>query len=182
MVAVGVRPNVNLAEEIGCEVNRGIITDEHGMTTLKDIYAAGDCTASYDITRNQNIILALLPNAYFKGETAGVNMAGGEKSYKNAMPMNSLGLFGLHMVTAGNYDGEEYIVENEDEYKKLVYKDNLLKGFIIIGNVDKAGIYTYLIREKVNLSDIDFDLIKDNPGLMAFSRDYRDSKLGGKKL
>ena len=109
-------------------------------------------------------------------------MAGEEKSYKNAMPMNSLGLFGLHMVTAGNYDGEEYIVENEDEYKKLVYKDNLLKGFIIIGNVDKAGIYTYLIREKANLSDIYFDLIKDNPGLMAFSRDYRDSKLGGKKL
>ena len=182
VVAVGVRPNVGLAKEIGCEVNRGIITDEHGMTTVKDVYAAGDCTESYDITRDQNIILALLPNAYFKGETAGVNMAGGEKSYKNAMPMNSLGLFGLHMVTAGNYDGEEYVVESENEYKKLVYKDNLLKGFIIIGDVDKAGIYTYLIREKINLNDIDFDLVKDHPGLMAFSRDYRDSKLGGKKL
>lgn len=182
VVAVGVRPNISLAKEIGAEVNRGIITDKKGMTTIKDIYAAGDCTESYDITREQNIILALLPNAYFKGETAGINMAGGKKSYNNAIPMNSLGLFGLHMVTAGNYDGEEYIIEKNNYYKKLIYKDGLLKGYIIIGDVNKSGIYTYLIREKVKLNDIDFDLIKDNPGLIAFSKEYRGTTLGGKKL
>ena len=73
------------------------------------------------------------------------------------------------------------MAKKENSYKKLVYKDGLLKGFIIIGDVNKAGIYTYLIREKIKLENIDFDLIKDHPGLIAFSKEYRNVTLGGKK-
>lgn len=183
VIAVGVRANIELAKEIGIETNRGIITDEKGRTSKEKIYAAGDCTTSYDITSEDTKVLALLPNAYLKGEAAGINMAGGDKIYDSAIPMNSLGLFGLHMVTAGSYEGESYITlnENEKNYKRLIYKDNLLKGFIIIGDVRRSGIYTKLIREKVDLRQIDFELIKDKPQLMAFSRKYRDETLGGIK-
>ncbi len=183
VIAVGVRANTELAKETGLKTNRAIITDEKGKTSNKDIYAAGDCTESYDITSDDTKVLALLPNAYLKGETAGINMAGGDKTYDNAMPMNSLGLFGLHMVTAGSYEGESYIDinENETNYKRLIYKNNLLKGFIIIGDVRRCGIYTKLIREKIDLRQIDFELIKDKPQLMAFSRKYRDETLGGVK-
>lgn len=181
VVAVGVRANTKLGTDIGCEADRGLFTDEHGMTSVEDIYSAGDCTSSFDITRNTNMVLAILPNAYMKGNIAGQNMAGEECIYEKAMPMNSLGLFGLHMVTAGNYDGEEYVIKEKDAYKKLVYKDNKLIGYIIIGDVNKAGIYTYLIREQVPLNEIDFDTIKDNPGLIALSKEYRKATLGGVK-
>ena len=52
----------------------------------------------------------------------------------------------------------------------------------MIGDVEKAGIYTSLIRNKTPLSDIDFGLICEKPSLMAFSRKYRNEKLGGRIL
>lgn len=179
VLAVGVRPNVDLIKEINGKVNCGIVVDEFCQTSLFDIYAAGDCCESYDITTNQNRVLALLPNAYMMGECAGINMAGGEKTYDKAIPMNSIGFFGLHMVTAGNYDGEVYTQNEFGQYKKLFVKDGLLKGYIIVGNIEKAGIYTSLIRERTPLSDIDFELICSKPSLMAFSKIERKKKLGG---
>ncbi len=181
VVAVGVRPNVELVKDIGGEVGRGIVTDERCRTSIPDIYAAGDCTESMDITADQMRILALLPNAYMQGETAGITMAGGTKVYDKAIPMNAIGFFGYHIITAGSYDGEEYVKKDGDSYKKLVTRDDRLVGYILIGNVERAGIYTSLIREKRPLSSIDFDLIKEKPQLMAFSKRERAKTLGGMK-
>ena len=56
VVAAGVRPNVELVKEAGGKVGRGILTDDRQETSLKDVYAAGDCTESYDITCGQSRI------------------------------------------------------------------------------------------------------------------------------
>jgi len=177
--AVGVRPNTSLAEQAGCTVNRGIQTDDSSRTTVPDIYAAGDCAISHDISTGTDRILAILPNAYMQGETAGVNMAGGNLAFTKAIPMNASGFMGLHMITAGSYDGEPYLEQDETNYKLLVTRDNHLAGFILIGDVARAGIYTSLIREQVPLDSLDFELIREKPQLMAFSRAERVKKLGG---
>lgn len=182
VIAVGVRPNVELAQQAGIDVNRGILTDVHCATSAADVYAAGDCTVSHNIASDQDQILALLPNAYMQGETAGVEMAGGEANYDKAIPMNAMGMLGLHMITAGVYDGEVYKEQNCEGYKKLFVKDGKLKGYILIGDVIKrAGIYTSLIREQTPLDEIDFDLIKHSPQLMAFAKKERKVKLAGAK-
>lgn len=179
VVAVGVIPNTGLIKDINGKVNRGIVVDEFCQTSIPDIYAAGDCCESFDITSEQNRVLALLPNAYMQGECAGINMAGGKKEFGKAIPMNAISFFGLHIITAGSYVGEVFSKINGDNYKKLFVKDGLLKGYIMIGDVDKAGIYTSLIREKTPLSEIDFELIFERPGLMAFTRKERQRMLGG---
>ena len=179
VVAVGVRPNTELAAEAGCAVNRGILIDEHAATDVPDIYAAGDCTVSHDISADTDRILAILPNAYMQGETAGRNMAGDRFAFNKSIPMNASGFMGLHMITAGSYDGEAYLEHDETHYKLLVTRDNHLVGFILIGDVDRAGIYTSLIREQTPLDTIDFELIREKPQLMAFSRAERAKKLGG---
>lgn len=181
ILAVGVRPNTELIAEAGGKVNRGIVTDQkQAVHGLKDIYAAGDCTESLDITTGQQKILALLPNAFLQGEAAGQNMAGKETYYLNAMPMNAIGFFGLHIITAGSYDGEAYTyTDGSENYKKLVTKDNELKGFILMGDVKRAGIYTYMIKWHMPIDECDFELLKTKPQLMAFSRSYRNEKLAG---
>lgn len=178
VLAIGVRPNVSLLKDAGAQINRGIVTDDGQRTSLKDVYAAGDCAESYDVSSETAKVLALLPCAYMQGETAGVNMAGGNKAYKNAVPMNAMGLFGLHMITAGSYVGDS-ITGKKDGYKRLYYKDDRLKGYILIGNIEKAGIYTSIISERIPLSELDFELIAEKPGLMAFSKEVRAKKLGG---
>lgn len=178
IIAVGVRPNVELFKAAGGLVDKGILVNERMETSILNIYAAGDCTQSHDISCGKDRILALLPAAYMQGETAGINMAGGAAAYNKAIPMNAIGLLGLHMITAGSYIGENYC-DTEGGYRKLFYADDLLKGYIMIGNVEKTGIYTSLIREQTRLGDIDFPLICKRPGLMAFSSADRIKKLGG---
>ena len=177
VTAVGVRPNTELVKEAGGLVRKGIVIDEYGRTSLPDVYAAGDCTESHDITVDENRILALLPAAYMQGECAGLHMAGGERPYDKAIPMNAAGFFGLHMITAGSYVGEGRVIPQKEGYKRLFFEDGVLKGYILIGNVERAGIYTSLIRERTPLSSIDFELIQEKPQLMAFSRKDRAAVL-----
>ncbi len=181
ILAVGVRPNTELIAEAGGTVNRGIVTSQtQAVEGLKDVYAAGDCTESLDITTGQQKILALLPNAFLQGEIAGQNMAGKETYYLNAMPMNAIGFFGLHIITAGSYEGEAYTeTDGAENYKKLVTADNELKGFILMGDVKRAGIYTYMIKWHMPIDECDFELLKTKPQLVAFSREYRNEKLAG---
>lgn len=184
VLAVGVRANTGLVRDIGGAVNRGILIDTHMQTTIPEIYAAGDCTEGFDCSLGQNRVLAILPNAYFQGHCAGVNMAGGDDVFDNAIPMNAIGFFGLHALTAGTYYGSEeggelYEERGDGSLKRLFTKDGYLTGFIFIGNTERAGIYTSLIREKTPLDTIDFDLLKKSATFAAFSSENRRKKFGG---
>ena len=184
VLAVGVRANTSLVSEIGGEVNRGIVVNTRMETSVPDIYAAGDCTEGNDISFGQNRVLALLPNANLQGRCAGINMAGGEAVFDKAIPMNSIGFFGLHIMTAGSYfkedeGGELYEEKTPDSYKKLFMRDGYLTGFILIGETGRAGIYTSLIREKTPLSTINFEILKKNATSAAFSSEKRKQKFGG---
>lgn len=181
VLAVGVRPNISLIRDIGGKTNRGIIIDERGRTSIPDIYAAGDCCESMDASTGEMKVMALLPNAYMQGECAGMNMSGADYVFDKAIPMNAIGLFGKHILSAGTYTGDVYFEADGENYKKLFYSNNKLNGFILIGNIEKAGIYTALIREKTPLDTLDFELICKKPGLMAFSKETRAEKLGGVK-
>ena len=179
VLAVGVRANSELVRDAGGEVNRGIIVGERMETSLPAVYAAGDCAEGYDASIGANRVLAILPNAYMQGRVAGVNMAGGDSKHNNAIPMNSIGFFGLHMMTAGAYDGDMIEEMEESFVKRFFIKDGLLHGFILIGDIDRAGIYTAMIREKTPLETIDFDLLKKVATNAAFSVAQRKKKFGG---
>ena len=77
VLAVGVRANAALVKDAGGTVNRGIVVDTRMRTSLPDVFAAGDCAEGFDSALGANRVLALFPNAYLQGHTAGVNMAGG---------------------------------------------------------------------------------------------------------
>ncbi len=179
VLAVGVRANTSLIKDIGGEVNRGIVVSEKMETSVPGVYAAGDCAEGYDVSLGQNRVLAILPNAYMQGRTAGINMAGGDEVFDKGMPMNSIGFFGLHAMTAGTYEGEMYEEKGENSLKRLFTKDDLLKGFILIGLEERAGIYTSLIREKTPISSLNFEVLKKAATTTAFSPELRRKKFGG---
>mgnify|MGYP003285194936 CR=1 FL=1 len=142
IIAAGFCPNVELTREICAKNGRGILTDRRQKTFIPQIYAAGDCTESHDLSTGASRILALLPNAFLPGETAGANRAGANAVYENA-----IGFLGLHLLTAGVCERECYVVKTDAAYKKLCVKDGFLCGFIMIGDDRNAGIYTSMIRE-----------------------------------
>ena len=184
VLAVGVRANTSLLRDAGGEVNRGIVVDEAMRTSLPDIYAAGDCTEGMDISLGQRRVLAILPNAWMQGFTAGANMAGGDKVFNNAIPMNAIGFFGLHALSAGTAfapsDGGECFEQcSKAGLRRLFTKNGLLTGFMLIGDTARAGIYTALIRERTPLDSINFELLRTGATTAAFPADARAKKFGG---
>lgn len=170
VLAVGVRANTALIREIGGACSRGITVDTFMKTSVPDIFAAGDCTESMDISDKTVKVMALLPNAYMQGRCAGVNMAGGHSKFDCAIPMNSIGFFGFHVMTAGSRGdsaaaGDVYEEKSERRIRKLFIKDGKLIGFELIGDVERAGIYTNLIRTQTPLNTVDFENLKKNPNL-----------------
>ncbi len=185
IVAVGVRPAVALAKDAGLTINRGIVTNELMQTSDPDIYAAGDCVESFDILDGTQKILALWPNAVRQGKIAGASMAGHtDEAFEGGMPLNSVGFFGLKVMTCGIInpsDESEYkIIRIADgqQYKKFVIKDNVLKGFILINSAERAGLYTTLIRDGVDLDTLEGD-ITEGIGLLSFNKAERSKKIGG---
>lgn len=177
VMAAGVAANIELVKAAGGACNRGIIIDAHGKTSIPDVYAAGDCAEGFDSSIGQNRVLALLPNAYLQGECAGENMAGKDCVFDKAIPMNAVGFFGLHVLSAGIYDGECVSEVTAERYKKLFIKGNKLVGFILIGKIERAGIYTSLIRDGIDLRTVDKDLLMKAPQLLIFSKETRAQKL-----
>jgi NAD(P)H-nitrite reductase large subunit len=181
VLAVGVRPNTQLVSDAGGKVDRGILVDDKGQTSIDNVYAAGDCTQGMDAVGKTMRILALWPNAVRQGLCAGENMTGIEKSLDDLIAINATGLCGLHMVSAGNADGDMDVVSDGETYKVLYTKDNKLNGFLIMGDCSRAGIYTSLVRNRTPLDSVDFNLIREKPQLMAFSKAERKIQLGGAK-
>ncbi len=172
VMGVGVRPNVAEAKAAGVAVNRGILIDEHSRTNVADIWAAGDVTESKDLISGEAKIMALWPNAYIQGRAAGYDMCGKSDDFDGVFPMNAVGFFGLPIITAGLQGGEGTQVLSKDDAKKgsmkrFVVKDDKLVGMILVGEVDRAGIYTYLMSEKIALSSLEKGLTDDGFGLMA---------------
>ena len=106
-------------------------------------------------------------------------MAGGEAVFDKGIPMNSIGFFGLHIMSAGTYDGEKKEIRKGEILKRFFVKDDRLLGYMLIGETERAGIYTALVREKTPLSELDFEAVMENAGSVVFSAEERRKKFGG---
>lgn len=184
ILAVGVRPQTELAEKAGLEVNRGVITDTQTMQTSNaDIYAAGDCCVSTDMLDGTKKIIALWPNAVQQGNAAGAQMAGADVTVGGTYSVNAIDFFGLRICTCGliNAQGEQYsdtIKQDGEVYKRLVFEGDKLVGYVLINSSVNAGVYTNLISNKISLDAIQGDIM-DDPSIFMFDKDTRISKLRG---
>ena len=84
IIAIGLRPNTELAERAGIELGtRGAIrVNEYMETSVKDIYAAGDCATSIHLVTNSETNICLGTVANRSGKICGENVAGKGKKYK----------------------------------------------------------------------------------------------------
>ena len=136
-------------------------------TSLEGIYACGDCAHAHDFVTGGMRLLPLWPNAYIGGRIAGMNMAGSDHKHRWATNMNSVDFFGFPMVSAGfmikpEKRGFEELTRFENEfYSKVILKDDVIQGLIMAGDVDRAGIYLGLMREKVKTTSFKKELLTD---------------------
>jgi len=181
VVAIGLIPRTELVKETEMKLNRGIVVDRFMRTNIPDVYACGDVAEAHDFLINGNRLLPLWPLAHLGGRVAGYNMAGKQVEYEGGTVMSSLKYFDLPVIAVGNVNPEdtsdyEVLVELKPEktvYKKILVKDNVIVGFIFLGDIEKAGILFRLLKNHVDVSEIKEELLSDDFGIVTLPEQLR---------
>jgi NAD(P)H-nitrite reductase large subunit len=178
--AIGVSPNTELAGRAGVKVNRGILVDDHMRTNVPDVYAAGDVVEAKDMVTSTVKQIAIWPNAYIQGNIAGANMAGKADRYQGGLVMNAVEICGVPTVSIGVTDPREKgyeVLERYDEgervYKKIVLKDDVIIGAIFVNKIDRAGVFTDMIKSRTNVHLFKDVLLRDDFGLVWIPETFR---------
>ena len=176
VVAVGVKPNIDIFLNSGIKASMGIIVDETLQTNIPDIYAAGDVVEYRDLLTGRTSVSGLWSNAEEMGRIAGANMAGERLRYAGFLTvMNATDIAGVPLITVGIADPEEdgYEVFVEDKgsgYRKLLFKGEVPVGAIFIGDIERAGIYTSIIKGRLPIKEIKEDAIAGRLEYIRFAR------------
>ena len=157
IVGKGVSPALSFVPLKKMAVNAGIVVNQHLETSVTGIFAAGDVAESVDIARKIHWINAIWPEAAEQGRIAGMNMAGRPVAYRGTLSRNVMRIFGLDLMTLGvvNPDpasGYEVFIKNDlrrKTYRKLVFREDILVGAILINQMEQGGIFLSLIRNEI---------------------------------
>lgn len=151
LISAGVRPELTLAEALGLDIDKGVKVDDAMRTSRADIYAAGD------LVEHRGRFYGIWPASMEQGRVAGAAMAGQDAKYKGTVPANTLKVVGIDLMAAGDIDadGELPSVVDKDEtrktYRKLVVKDNVLVGAILLGDLKGSQEIQQAIRDQKDL-------------------------------
>ena len=178
VIGKGIKPNVDFLSETGITLNPGILVDQRMATHLPSIFAAGDVADLFDVVQKRNVANALWPLAVEGGRIAGSNMAGVQAVFSGAFRMNAMEILGMRVVSAGEWEGEEErkaFRRDGTVYRKMVFSEGRLKGFILAGDIRCAGVLTSLIK---NQTEVSASLLEENLG-RGVSYQPRLHRLGG---
>ncbi len=183
IVAIGVRPRIDLTIGTGIKVNRGIVVDRHMATSIPEVFACGDVSETYDFVYGENRLTPIWPNAYIGGRVAGFNMASVPTEYSGGTAMNSLKYFGLAVVSAGivnSPDNSYEVISNKYDhtYKKVVLKDGLIVGMVFAGDIEKSGIVFGLMKERIKVDGFKQALVAEDFGLASLPEEMWRARLG----
>ena len=181
VIAIGVIPRTELVKETDMKLNRGIVVDRFMRTNIPDVYACGDVAEAHDLLIDKNRLLPLWPMAQLGGRVAGYNMAGKRTEYEGGTVMSSLKYFDLPIIAVGTVNSEdnsdyELLLDRQPEkmvYKKILLKDNLIVGFIFLGDINKAGIFFRLLKNQVDVSEIKDSLLSEDFGIVTLPEQLR---------
>ncbi len=156
VMAVGIRPNTELAEKMHLHVNRGIVVSDT-LQTVTDarIYSVGECAA------HRGIAYGLVAPLFEQAKVAANHLAQfGIGRYTGSLTSTRLKVTGIDLFSAGEFqggEGTEEIVMSDPfggVYKKLVLKDDKLIGACLYGDTVDGSWYFKLLRDGRNVSDI----------------------------
>ena len=156
VMAVGIRPNTQLAESMRLHCNKGIVVNDT-MQTITDarIYSVGECAA------HRGIAYGLVAPLFEQAKVAANHLAQfGIGRYQGSLTSTKLKVTGIDLFSAGDFQGgagtEEIVMSDPfgGVYKKLVLKDDKLVGACLYGDTVDGSWYFKLLRDGRSVADI----------------------------
>ncbi|TMV50841.1 NAD(P)/FAD-dependent oxidoreductase [Paenibacillus mesophilus] len=160
VMAVGIRPNVELANSAGIEVNRGIVVDDYMQTSVPGVYAVGECA------EHRGIAYGLVAPLYEQGAVLAKRLAGVETApYTGSVTSTKLKVSGVDVFSGGLYAGPagtrslRYQDEVEGIYKKIVLHDDKLVGAVLFGDTTDGAKLFSLIKSGESVAGKEKELL-----------------------
>jgi len=154
VLAIGIRPNIDLAKAAQLEVNRGIVVTDDMRTSDPAIFSVGECV------EHRGNVFGLVAPIWDQAKACAAQMAGdADALFVSRALATSLKITGVDVFSAGALmaadEGDDEITLRDDArglYKKIVLRDGKLVGAVLYGDVADGQWYLQLMRDKEDVS------------------------------
>jgi len=160
IMAIGVRPNIELAQQSGIQCERGILVDDTLQTYTPNIYAVGECV------QHRKQTFGLVAPLFEQAKVCANHLMDmGIASYVTQVTATKLKVTGINLFSAGDFMGDElsetllYQDPAHHIYKKLVLKDNKIIGTLLYGDTTDGNWYFSLLVQQKDISGFREDVL-----------------------
>ena len=169
--AVGIRPNMALAQSAGLRCNRGVMVNDTMQTFDPSIYAVGECI------EHRNQTFGLVEPLWGQAFICASHLAEhGSLTFKAPTVPTQLKVSGCDVFSAGNFepaDDYEDIILNDEKrhiYKRIIIQQDKVIGAVLFGDTEDGAWYAELIADQTPISSIRNKLL--------FGKDFALKKAG----
>ncbi len=155
VMAVGIRPNIELAKKAKLHCERGIVVNDTLQTFDPRIYAVGECV------QHRGQTYGLVAPLFEMAKVCANHLAHmGIARYEGSVTSTKLKVTGIDLFSAGDFEGDEYTEDlvlqdpGRGVYKKLVLRDNRIVGAVMYGDTIDGTWYFELLRDATDVSDM----------------------------
>ncbi|MSP28055.1 MAG: NAD(P)/FAD-dependent oxidoreductase [Methylococcales bacterium] len=160
IMAIGVRPNITLAQQAGLYCERGIVVDDTLQSYDPSVYAVGECI------QHRGDTFGLVAPLFEQAKVCANHLsAHGVAGYITLPTATKLKVTGIHLFSIGDFQGDtrtESLIFSDPAlgiYKKLVLKNNKLIGAVLYGDTADGSWYQELLEQETNLATLRDGLI-----------------------
>lgn len=155
IMAIGVRPNMALAQTAGLYCERGIVVNDTLQTYDPCVYAVGECI------QHRNQTFGLVAPLFEQAKVCANHLSEhGMAEYITLPTATKLKVTGINLFSVGDFQGDdstESIVFTDAAlgiYKKLVLKANRLVGAVLYGDTADGSWYQGILEKKLDIRSI----------------------------
>ncbi|MCW1382886.1 nitrite reductase large subunit NirB [Novosphingobium sp. KCTC 2891] len=154
VMAVGIRPATGLARSAGLEVERGIMVDDHMVTSDPAIMAVGECV------QHRGTCYGLVAPLWDMCRALADHACGAPTGYAGSVTSTKLKVSGIDLFSAGDFSGgegcEDIVMRDAARglYKRVVIKDDRLIGAVLYGDTADGSWYFDLLKKGEDVSPI----------------------------
>jgi nitrite reductase (NADH) large subunit len=159
VMAAGIKPATGLAKSAGLECERGIVVDDHMVTSDPDILAVGECV------QHRGACYGLVAPLWEMCRSLADHLTDAPTGYAGSVTSTKLKVSGIDLFSAGDFSGgddcEDIVMRDAARgvYKRVVLKENRLIGAVLYGDTADGNWYFDLLKKEEDVSDIREGLI-----------------------
>ena len=155
VMAVGIRPNVDLAKSVGLRCERGVLVNDTLQTFDPSIYAVGECV------QHRNNTYGLVAPLWEQARVCATHLAElGMSRYRGSLISTQLKVTGIDLFSAGDFNGgpgtESLVMRDAKRgvYKRVVIQDNKVRGAVLYGDVKDGPWYLELMSQQKDIGPL----------------------------